>query len=299
MWHYTKPFWPWVLATSVLAAVVAVIEVSLFAFLGSVVDWLAKTTPDTVFQDYWWQLSALAVLILVLHPLLNFVYELIIHQTLMGNYPMLIRWQAHRYVLRQSLEFFQNDFAGRVATKVMQSSLAVREVVMKTADVFVFVVVYFTAAITLFAASDWRLAMPMVIWLIGYSAALYYFVPKLKRVSKDQANARSVVTGRIVDSYTNIPTVKMFAHTEFEDEYARHGMEPFLEQCAPADAPVDAVDQHAQRAQLPQPVWCRHRLAVAVVHRRHHRRRHCICHWPGVAPERHGALDHVGSVRTV
>ncbi len=228
VWHYTKPFWPWVLATSVLAAVVAVIEVALFAFLGSVVDWLARTTPDTVFQDYWWQLSALGVLILVLHPLLNFVYELIIHQTLMGNYPMLIRWQAHRYVLRQSLEFFQNDFAGRVATKVMQSSLAVREVVMKTADVFVFVVVYFTAAITLFAASDWRLAMPMVLWLIGYSSALYYFVPKLKRVSKAQANARSVVTGRIVDSYTNIPTVKMFAHTEFEDEYARDGMEPFL-----------------------------------------------------------------------
>lgn len=229
VWHYTKPFWPWVLATSVLAAVVAVIEVSLFAFLGSVVDWLAKATPETVFQDYWWELSLLAVLVLVLHPVLNFIYELIIHQTLMGNYPMLIRWQAHRYVLRQSLEFFQNDFAGRVATKVMQSSLAVREVVLKTADVFVFVIVYFTAAITLFAASDWRLAMPMLVWLIGYTGALYYFVPKLKRVSKAQANARSVVTGRIVDSYTNIPTVKMFAHTEFEDEYARDGMEPFLE----------------------------------------------------------------------
>lgn len=229
VWHYTKPFWPWVLATSVLAALVAVIEVSLFAFLGSVVDWLAKTTPEAVFQDYWWQLSLLAVLVLVLHPLLNFIFELIIHQTLMGNYPMLIRWQAHRYVLRQSLEFFQNDFAGRVATKVMQSSLAVREVVLKTADVFVFVTVYFTAAITLFAASDWRLSLPMLVWLAGYVGALYYFVPKLKRISKAQANARSVVTGRIVDSYTNIPTVKMFAHTEFEDEYARDGMEPFLE----------------------------------------------------------------------
>ncbi|MEM9472958.1 MAG: ABC transporter ATP-binding protein, partial [Pseudomonadota bacterium] len=229
VWHYTKPFWPWVLTTSVLAAVVATIEVSLFAFLGSVVDWLAKTTPDTVFQDYWWQLTLLAALVLVLHPVLNFLYELIIHQTLMGNYPMLIRWQAHRYVLRQSLEFFQNDFAGRVATKVMQSALAVREVVLKTADVFVFVIVYFTAALTLFAASDWRLAMPMLVWLIGYLGALYYFVPKLKRISKAQADARSVVTGRIVDSYTNIPTVKMFAHTEFEDRYARAGMEPFLD----------------------------------------------------------------------
>jgi ATP-binding cassette subfamily B multidrug efflux pump len=228
IWHYTKPFWPWILTTSVLATIVAIIEVSLFAFLGSVVDWLAKATPATVFQDYWLELSLLALLVLFLQPLLNFIYELIVLQTLMGNYPMLIRWQAHRYVLRQSLEFFQNDFAGRVATKVMQSALAVREVVLKTADVFVFVSVYFTAAIILFAEADWRLAVPMVVWLAGYIGALYYFVPKLKRVSKAQADARSLVTGRIVDSYTNIPTVKMFAHTEFEDSYARAGMEPFL-----------------------------------------------------------------------
>jgi ATP-binding cassette subfamily B multidrug efflux pump len=229
IWFYTKPFWPWIAVTSVLAAVVAVIEVSLFAFLGSVVDWLANTSPDTVFQDYSWQLILLAGLVLVLHPLLNFIYELIVHQTLMGNYPMRIRWEAHRYVLRQSLEFFQDDFAGRIATKVMQAALAVRETVLKTADVFVFVSVYFTAAVVLFAQSDWRLALPMIGWLMGYIGALYYFVPRLKRVSKAQADARSLVTGRIVDSYTNIPTVKMFAHTEFEDEYARDGMQPFLE----------------------------------------------------------------------
>jgi ATP-binding cassette subfamily B multidrug efflux pump len=229
IWFYTKPFWPWIAVTSMLAALVAVIEVSLFAFLGSVVDWLAKTTPDTVFQDYSWQLLLLAGLVLLLHPLLNFIYELIVHQTLMGNYPMRIRWEAHRYVLRQSLEFFQNDFAGRIATKVMQAALAVRETVLKTADVFVFVSVYFTAAVVLFAQSDWRLSLPMLGWLAGYIGALYYFVPRLKRVSKMQADARSLVTGRIVDSYTNIPTVKMFAHTEFEDEYARDGMEPFLQ----------------------------------------------------------------------
>ena len=229
IWHYTKPFWPWIAATSILAAVVAVIEVSLFAFLGSVVDWLAKTTPDAVFADYKVELVLLAGLVLVLHPLLNFLYELILHQTLMGNFPMLIRWQAHRYVLRQSLEFFQNDFAGRIATKVMQAALAVRETVLKTADVFVFVIVYFTAAVVLFAQSDWRLSLPMIAWLAGYVGALYYFVPRLKRVSKAQADARSLVTGRIVDSYTNIPTVKMFAHTEFEDRYARDGMQPFLD----------------------------------------------------------------------
>ena len=229
IWFYTKPFWPWIAVTSLLAATVAVIEVSLFAFLGSVVDWLAKTTPDSVFADYKVELVLLAGLVLVLHPLLNFLYELIVHQTLMGNFPMRIRWEAHRYVLRQSLEFFQNDFAGRIATKVMQAALAVRETVLKSADVFVFVIVYFTAALVLFAQSDWRLSLPMVGWLIGYVGALYHFVPRLKRVSKAQADARSLVTGRIVDSYTNIPTVKMFAHTEFEDEYARTGMEPFLD----------------------------------------------------------------------
>ena len=229
IWFYTKPFWPWIATTSLLAATVAVIEVSLFAFLGSVVDWLAKTTPDAVFADYKVELLLLAGLVLVLHPLLNFLYELIVHQTLMGNFPMRIRWEAHRYVLRQSLEFFQNDFAGRIATKVMQAALAVRETVLKSADVFVFVIVYFTAALVLFAQSDWRLSLPMLGWLIGYVGALYHFVPRLKRVSKAQADARSLVTGRIVDSYTNIPTVKMFAHTEFEDQYARQGMEPFLD----------------------------------------------------------------------
>ncbi len=229
IWFYTKPFWPWIATTSLLAATVAIIEVSLFAFLGSVVDWLAKTSPDAVFADYKVELLLLAGLVLVLQPLLNFLYELIVHQTLMGNFPMRIRWEAHRYVLRQSLEFFQNDFAGRIATKVMQAALAVRETVLKSADVFVFVIVYFTAALVLFAQSDWRLSLPMLGWLIGYVGALYHFVPRLKRVSKAQADARSLVTGRIVDSYTNIPTVKMFAHTEFEDEYARKGMEPFLD----------------------------------------------------------------------
>ncbi len=229
IWFYTRPFWPWIATTSLLAATVAIIEVSLFAFLGSVVDWLAKTSPDAVFADYKVELLLLAGLVLVLHPLLNFLYELIVHQTLMGNFPMRIRWEAHRYVLRQSLEFFQNDFAGRIATKVMQAALAVRETVLKSADVFVFVIVYFTAALVLFAQSDWRLSLPMIGWLIGYVGALYHFVPRLKQVSKAQADARSLVTGRIVDSYTNIPTVKMFAHTEFEDQYARKGMEPFLD----------------------------------------------------------------------
>jgi ATP-binding cassette subfamily B multidrug efflux pump len=132
-------------------------------------------------------------------------------------------------VLRQSLEFFQNDFAGRVATKVMQTALGVRDTIMTATEVLLYVAIYFTGALFLFASSDLRLTAPLLVWLASYVAALYYFVPRLKKLSKEQADARSIVTGRIVDSYTNIATVKMFAHADREDFYAREGMEWFLD----------------------------------------------------------------------
>jgi ATP-binding cassette subfamily B multidrug efflux pump len=146
----------------------------------------------------------------------------------MGNFAMRNRWMTHRYLLRQSMNFFQNDFAGRVATKVMQSSVAVRDVVLKVADILTYVVVYFVGAGILFAASDIRLTAPLILWLMAYIAALFYFLPILGRLSTDQAEYRSMMTGRIVDSYTNIATVKMFAHADREDSYAQEGMAPFL-----------------------------------------------------------------------
>ena len=141
---------------------------------------------------------------------------------------MRTRWQAHRYVLRQSMDFFHNDFAGRVATKVMQTPLGVREVVMKVSEVLLYVAVYFTGALILLASSDLRLTAPLILWLTGYLLALRYFIPRLQAISKEQSDARSLVTGRVVDSYTNIATVKMFAHAEREDAYARNGMDIFL-----------------------------------------------------------------------
>ena len=126
---------------------------------------------------------------------------------------MRTRWQAHRYLLRQSMTFFQNDFAGRVATKMMQTALAVRDVVIRFTEVFLYVSVYFTAALLLFASSDFRLVAPMFFWLGGYLVALKYFIPRLRDISMEQADVRSVVTGRVVDSYSNISTVKMFADT--------------------------------------------------------------------------------------
>jgi ATP-binding cassette subfamily B multidrug efflux pump len=142
---------------------------------------------------------------------------------------MRTRWQAHRYLLRQSVEFFQDDFAGRIAAKMMQTSLGVREAVMKVTEVLLYVTVYFFGAVLLFASSDVRLTAPMLIWLAGYIFSLRYFIPKLKLISKEQAEARSMVTGRVVDSYTNIATVKMFAHAKYEDDYAREGMDIFLD----------------------------------------------------------------------
>ncbi len=229
LWHYSRHFWPMILASSALATVVALLEVSLFAFVGNLVDWLTAANRETFWDDHRLKLILMGFLVLVVLPVLKFWYEAVIHQGLLGNFAMRTRWLAHRYVLRQSMEFFQNDYAGRVATKVMQAALGVREVVMKTSEVLLYVVVYFTGALVLFASSDLRLTAPLFVWLLGYLCAMRYFIPKLRKISEEQADARSVVTGRVVDSYTNIATVKMFAHAEREDAYARESMDHMLD----------------------------------------------------------------------
>jgi ATP-binding cassette, subfamily B, multidrug efflux pump len=227
--HYARPFWPLLLASSTLATVVALIEVYLFSFVGDLVDILTNANPETFWQENSTYLLWMSALVLIAVPLLKFYYEAIIHQGLMGNFAMRIRWEAHRYLLRQSMTFFQDDFAGRIATKMMQTSLAVRDTTMRFTEVFLYVVIYFAGAAVLFAMSDLRLSIPMLMWLVGYIIALWYFIPRLERVSREQADARSVVTGRVVDSYSNISTVKMFAHAEYEDAYAHDGMEMFLD----------------------------------------------------------------------
>jgi ATP-binding cassette subfamily B multidrug efflux pump len=223
-WHYTKPFWPLLLASTLFSALIALIEVYLFAFLGDLVDLLTSANRATFWQDNGTELMLMGALALVALPLLNFVSESIAHQGLRGNYAMRIRWVAHRYVLRQSMDFFTNDFAGRVATKVMQTALGVRDAVMKFTEVLVYVAVYFIGALILVATADKWLMIPLLIWLAGYAAACWYFVPKLGKLSMEQADMRSLVTGRVVDSYTNIPTVKLFAHADREDSYAKEGM---------------------------------------------------------------------------
>ncbi|MCU8091600.1 ABC transporter ATP-binding protein/permease [Shewanella sp. SM20] len=227
--HYTKGYELPLILMSVLTAMLAMLEVSLFGFMGQLVDWLVKKNPETLFQDEGSTLMLMGGMVIIVMPILVLLHALIMHQTLLGNYPMSIRWLAHRYLLKQSVSFYQDDFAGRIATKVMQTSLAVRETVMKLLDVLVYILVYFTSMLVMIASADLRLVIPMLVWLALYVGLQWYFVPRLKSVSTEQADARSTMTGRIVDSYTNITTVKLFAHTQKEAEYAKSSMRIFLD----------------------------------------------------------------------
>ncbi|GAB59225.1 ATP-binding cassette, subfamily B, bacterial [Rheinheimera nanhaiensis E407-8] len=213
---------------SISTALLAMLEVSLFSFMGQLVDWLVQNDPQSLFNNERATLIKMAVVTVILLPALSFIHAAIVHQTLLGNYPMSIRWLAHRYLLRQSISFYQNDFAGRIATKVMQTSLAVRETVMKLLDVMVYILVYFGSMLFFIADADLRLIIPMLVWLAVYIGMQFYFVPRLKAASTRQADARSEMTGRIVDSYTNITTIKLFSHTNREEAYARDSMEVFL-----------------------------------------------------------------------
>ena len=205
--HYTKGAWGVISIMAVLTALIAVIEVSLFGFLGNIVDWLTQRKPETFFQDEGGKLLLIGAVALILMPLVALAQSLFIHQSLLGNYPMRIRWQVHRYLLKQSMAFYQDEFAGRIATKLMQTALAVRETVLKVLDVLNYVIVYFIGVLVLLSALSWKLTVPMLVWLAVYIAMLRYFIPRLIVISERQADARSMMTGRIVDSYTNIATV--------------------------------------------------------------------------------------------
>ena len=228
-WHYSKDAAPWLAIMSLLTAIFAVGEVFLFSFLGDIVNWLTESSREEFLAKEGTRLLWMGALVLVGLPMVVWLQSLFMHQTLLGNYPMIGRWQMHRYLLRQSLSFFADEFAGRVATRVMQTSLAVREAVIKILDVLVYVVVFFITMLIMVAAADIRLAAPMVIWGAVYVGMIAYFVPRLKRISRQQADARSMMTGRVVDSYTNIATVKLFSHAGREETYAQGAMDEFLE----------------------------------------------------------------------
>ena len=231
--HYTKGVFPHLIAMACLTASIAVMEVSLFRFLGELVDLLSASTPATLWKNHGDTLSFYATIVLVILPITVLLHSSFVHQALLGNYPMRVRWQAHRYLLGQSLSFFQDEFAGRIATKVMQTALSVREAVMKTLDVLLYVTVYFIGMVSVLAIADPRLSLPLLAWLLGYIGILTLFIPKLRAISAKQADARSSMTGSIVDTYTNISTVKLFSHGKREARYAKEAMDGFLQTVYP------------------------------------------------------------------
>jgi ATP-binding cassette subfamily B multidrug efflux pump len=231
--YYSTGMWPVLISVSCISAIVAMLEVSLFGYMGQLVDWFATRDRATFIEEEMTSLIWMGVIVLVLLPVLVILESALTHQSLLGNFPMRIRWQAHRYLLGQSLSFYQDEFAGRVATKVMQTALSVRETVMKIMNLAVYVIVYFISIIALVMSLDWRLAIPLIVWLIAYITILRFILPRLKRVSQDQADARSIMTGRIVDSYTNIMTVKLFSHHKREESYVRESMDGFLQTVYP------------------------------------------------------------------
>ena len=231
-WHYARPFWPFFALIFVFSILLATIEITIVGFIGNIVEWLSSADRETFLADesgtLWFMGGTLALGIV-----LAAVWALVMHQTIYGNFPMVIRWKAHRYMLGQSMRFYQDEFAGRVATKVMQAALGVRETVVKTLDVFVYVGCYFIGALVLVGSFDAWLIVPFVIWLALYAGALWWFLPRMAVVAKRQADARSLMTGRVVDSYTNIATVKLFAHAGREVDYARASMDEFLKTVHP------------------------------------------------------------------
>lgn len=227
-YHFTKGSEKYLIIVALLMALVAITEVWLFGFLGSIVDWLSAQERASFLANEWLKLAAMSAVVLIGLPLLVWFQSLIMHQTLLGNYPMRIRWLVHRYLLKQSMSYYQDEFPGRVATKLMQTALSVRQVVISFIEVINYIGVYFLAMFVLIASADLRLILPLLGWVIVYAILLYIFVPRLGKVSQQQADARSIMTGRIVDSYTNIQTVKLFSHGARETSFARDGMDDFL-----------------------------------------------------------------------
>ncbi|WP_374427944.1 ABC transporter ATP-binding protein [Paracoccus sp. (in: a-proteobacteria)] len=226
--HFSRGAKGYMLVMAACAALIAVAEVVLFGYLGTLVNRLSSADRASFWADEGGRLLVMAAILVIGLPLLQVLFSLLMHQTLMGNFPQRIRWQAHRYLLRQSMSYFQDEFAGRIATKLMQTALAVREVAMKFMDVLTYVGVYFIGALILAASTDGLLALPFLGWGAAYGVLLWWLIPRIGRVSQAQADARAVMTGRVVDSYTNISTVKLFSHSSREEAYVRESMDGFL-----------------------------------------------------------------------
>ena len=228
IWSSIEGMRRWILVLAFFSAGIGIMEALLFQFMGKVVDWLSHYSPDALMAEKGVALAGMA-LMLVLFIVWRFFTNTVRLQTLQGVFPMRLRWNFHRLMLGQSLSFYQDEFAGRVSAKVMQTALAVREVVMTLADMVVYVLVYFLTTGVILAALDGWLVLPFIGWMVLFGLVMRLVIPKLAKTAQRQADARSLMTGRITDAYSNITTVKLFSHGAREARYARESMQEFMQ----------------------------------------------------------------------
>ncbi|PWK13618.1 ATP-binding cassette subfamily B multidrug efflux pump [Psychrobacter immobilis] len=227
LWACTNGLRGWLLIFMILSAGIGIYEAMLFAWIGNIVDWLGVYTP----QNLWLEKGDMLLLMLavmIMSPLWIALSSFIHFQTLQGVFPMQMRWRFHQRMLGQSMQFYQDEFSGRVSAKVMQTALAVRDTVMTVTDMFMYVTVYFITSGVILFNLDSLLLIPFIVWLVLVALTIWYYIPKLKQTAIVQADARALMTGRITDAYANIMTVKLFSHSRRELSYAKNAMGQFL-----------------------------------------------------------------------
>lgn len=227
IWSNIEGVRKWIAVLAVFTVGVGIMEALMFQFMGKVVDWLGTYTPQTLFVEKGHALIGMMAMV-AFFAVWTFFASNVRLQTLQGVFPMRLRWNFHRLMLGQSLGFYQDEFAGRVSAKVMQTALALRDVVMTVADMVVYVLVYFITSGVILSSFDAWLIVPFICWMIGFVMIMRFLIPKLGRTAARQADARSLMTGRITDAYSNIATVKLFSHGAREAAYAKQSMEEFM-----------------------------------------------------------------------
>ncbi|MGN6824227.1 ABC transporter ATP-binding protein [Neisseria sp. P0019.S002] len=227
IWSNIEGVRKWIAVLAVFTVGVGIMEALMFQFMGKVVDWLGTYTPQTLFAEKGHALIGMMAMV-AFFAVWTFFASSVRLQTLQGVFPMRLRWNFHRLMLGQSLGFYQDEFAGRVSAKVMQTALALRDVVMTVADMVVYVLVYFITSGVILSSFDAWLIVPFICWMIGFAMIMRFLIPKLGKTAARQADARSLMTGRITDAYSNIATVKLFSHGAREAAYAKQSMEEFM-----------------------------------------------------------------------
>jgi len=240
--YYLRQVWPSFAALLVVGLASALIEVSLFSYLSRIIDMVNHSTPATLFRDNWPILLWMGAVALILRPIFIALHDMLVHQSISPSMTSMVRWQNHNYVLRQSLNFFQNDFAGRIAQRIMLTGSSLRDSAVQLVDAIWHVLIYAVTSLVLFAGADWRLMIPLILWMVAYSASLRFFVPRVKARSVVSSESRSKLMGTIVDGYTNIATIKLFAHSDLERQYAREAIQEQTEKTQHAGRMVTSMD---------------------------------------------------------